>query len=71
MTLKSDLQALPKRTPRTFKDWLAVADPEEAAIAIEAISNTNHDIDPLLTIFRNNGIPITQQTIKAYREPRD
>lgn len=67
--LKAELSALP-RTARTFQGWLD-QNPDNADLVLEYVRDTEVLIDPLVRLLRAKGIPITAETIKAYRDPRD
>lgn len=68
MALANELQALRASKPRTFDQWCEVADPEERELALEAIHDLTLPANPLSTVLRKNGIPITRETIVSIRD---
>lgn len=67
MSLKDDLGALP-RGPRTFKQWLQSAPTEDMTAALDALRDTTILTETLIGVFRKNGIPMTPETVKSYRD---
>lgn len=65
MAVLDDIAAI-KPSHRTFADWLA-SDPAEAPGVLDAVRDNQIAISPLLRALRANGIPCTDETIRAYR----
>lgn len=66
--LRAELEQARRAKPRTFSGWLETADPEEAELVLEYIKDPSVAADPLMRKLRKNGIPITADTIVAYRK---
>ena len=67
MSLKDDLGKL-TRGPRTFAQWLETASAEDHAAALDALKDRGISADALVQVFRKNGIPVTTETVKSYRD---
>ena len=68
VTLAEDLKNLPRRH-RTFDGWLA-ANPDRAEMVLAAVRDCDIEVAALLRTLRAHGIPMTHQTVKAYRDAR-
>jgi hypothetical protein len=67
--LESDLNALRGARPRTFAQWLEVADSETKELVLGAIRDNAILPNPLAVMLtKKHGIPITRETIVALRE---
>lgn len=69
MSLADELATL-RPSPRTFDQWLALK-PDEAETVIGYLRDATIAINPLLKTLRKHGIPITHETVKAYRDDPD
>jgi hypothetical protein len=68
VALANELQELRAAKPRTFDQWLEIAEPEERDMVLEAINDRTLQPNPLSTVLRKNGIPITRERIIEMRE---
>lgn len=69
MSLKAMLDAeLADYKPRNFKDWLEVADPEDAEAAMAYINAGTIPANTLAATFAKHGIPCTRETVIRMRE---
>lgn len=71
MGLGTDLQALRATKPSTFDGWLEIASEDERAMVLEAINDRALLPNPLATVLRRNGIPVSRETIIRLRAERD
>lgn len=67
--LEADLRTIPRR-PATFATWLNAANPEEAALVRSYLEDVNVPVEPLVRKLRAHDIPITSETVRAYRDAR-
>jgi hypothetical protein len=68
VALANDLEALRATKPRTFDQWLAIAEPEDRDAALEAINDRTLPANALSVVLRRNGVPVTRETINQMRE---
>lgn len=68
MGLAAEIKSLRETKPRTFEQWLEVAEPEDKAIVQEAIYDRTLLPNPLSTVLRKNGVPISRETIVSLRD---
>lgn len=68
MGLAAELKSLRETKPRTFEQWLEVADAEDKALVEEAIGDRTLLPNALSIVLRRNGVPVSRETIIALRE---
>lgn len=68
MALANELQTLRASKPRTFDQWLDIAEPEERDMVLEAIQDRELRSNALAVVLRRNGVPITRERIIEMRE---
>ena len=68
MSLADDLAELRVSKPRTFGQWLDIADNEDVEIVLAAIADRTLPANALAVTLSRNGIPITRDTIVKRRE---
>lgn len=68
VALANDLNELRATKPRTFDQWLAIADPEDRDAALDAIRDHTLLPNALAVVLRRNGVPVTRETIIQMRE---
>ena len=70
MSLNEDLAAIPK-TPRTFAQWRATAQPDEITLVEGYMADVDVPITLLTETLRRHGIPCNRETIVKHRGSRD
>lgn len=65
--LEADLRSITKK-PATFAAWLNTANEDDVNVVLSFVRDADVPADPLTRRLRAHGIPITQETIKSYRE---
>jgi hypothetical protein len=68
VALANELQTLRASKPRTFDQWLDIAEPEERDMVLEAIQDRELRSNALAVVLRRNGVPITRERIIEMRE---
>lgn len=68
MSLEHDLARVP-RNPVTFEAWLKTATQEDADLVLAYLRDPHVMAKPLMATLRKHGIPISKETVEAYREP--
>jgi hypothetical protein len=67
--LAGDLAKLRSGKPRTFDQWLTVADDDTKDMVLAAIADVSIPANPLAKLLTDkHGIPITRETIVKRRE---
>jgi hypothetical protein len=67
--LAGDLAKLRSGKPRTFDQWLTVADDDTKDMVLAAIADVSIPANPLAKLLADkHGIPITRETIVKRRE---
>jgi hypothetical protein len=65
--LANDLATLRARKPITFQQWLDTAGNEDRELVLAFIRDDTIELNGLVTTLRENGVPITRETITKYR----
>lgn len=68
MGLEAELKLLRETKPRTFEQWLELADADEKALVQDAIYDRTLLPNPLSIVLRKNGVPISRETIVSLRD---
>jgi hypothetical protein len=67
VSLNDDLTALKAARPRTFEQWLDVAEETDRAMVLDAIAVVTIPANALAVTLTKHGIPITRETILRRR----
>ena len=70
MSLEDDLASI-VRNPTTFEGWLRTADPDRAELVLSYMRDPDVSANALIGKLRKNGIPVSKETVEAYRGPRE